>query len=311
MVALLSVFVALLLAGLVLQMMKNRQRSRDLVKIHEALSSLKESDSNSSLLVFTNDRHLQQLLNDMNRLINDTYQVSITQRKLEQSMRKMLSNISHDLKTPLTVVLGSIETVIQDERLTDAERDKLLRKVHGKAEEVLELINKFFDLAKLESGDKQLPLSLVNVGELCRRSILSFYDLIVTEGMEVSLKIPENPVVALANEEALNRVMNNLISNAIRYGNEGKIIGLNVEALESEIVIEVWDRGRGIKESDQDKVFERMYTLDDSRNKSYEGSGLGLTITKRLVEQMEGSISLRSRPYKRTVFSIRIPRMRV
>ncbi|WP_068614139.1 sensor histidine kinase [Paenibacillus tuaregi] len=311
MVALLSVFVALLLAGLVLQMMKNRQRSRDLVKIHEALSSLKESDSNSSLLVFTDDKHLQQLLNDMNRLINDTYQVSITQRKLEQSMRKMLSNISHDLKTPLTVVLGSIETVIQDERLTDAERDKLLRKVHGKAEEVLELINKFFDLAKLESGDKQLPLSPVNVGELCRRSILSFYDLIVTEGMEVSLKIPENPVVALANEEALNRVMNNLISNAIRYGNEGKIIGLNVEALESEIVIEVWDRGRGIKESDQDKVFERMYTLDDSRNKSYEGSGLGLTITKRLVEQLEGSISLRSRPYKRTVFSIRIPRMRV
>lgn len=311
MIALLSAIIVILAGLLVIQVIKNRNRSRDLNKIHQAIDELEGYGHASSLLLFTDDVQLQRLLVDMNRLIEDTHQVNATQRSLETSMRKMLSNISHDLKTPLTVVLGSIETVIQDKRLTAEEQSQLLNKVHAKAVEVLELINKFFDLAKLESGDKQLPLSPVNVGELCRRNILSFYDLIVAEGMEVRLQIPEQPLLIMASEEALDRIMNNLISNAIRYGSEGKVLGLDLYAKESEIIIEVWDRGRGISEIHQDKVFERMYTMDDSRNKSYQGSGLGLTITKRLVEQMEGQISLSSKAYVRTVFSVKFPRLKV
>ncbi|MNK27858.1 Signal transduction histidine-protein kinase BaeS [compost metagenome] len=311
MILLLSLIVLILAVFLVIQLVKNRNRSRQLDEIHQAVNEIKDGGSLERVLLFTDDVQLQRLLVDMNRLIEDTHQVDVKQRGLESSMRKMLSNISHDLKTPLTVVLGSIETVIQDGRLSGEEREKLLRKVHSKAAEVLELINKFFDLAKLESGDKQLPLTPVNAGEVCRRNILSFYDLILSQGMEVKIEIPESPLFLLSNEEALDRILNNLISNAIRYGSEGKMLGLSLRAEESEVVLEIWDRGKGINEIHQDKVFERMYTLEDSRNKFYQGSGLGLTITKRLVEQLNGEITLSSKPYVRTTFTVRFPRMKV
>ncbi|USB33788.1 sensor histidine kinase [Paenibacillus sp. YPG26] len=311
MILILSLVILILAVLLAMQLMKLRARSRQLDEIHQAVNAIKEAGTLERVLLFTDDVQLQRLLVDMNRLIEDTHQVGAKQRALESSMRRMLSNISHDLKTPLTVVLGYTETMIQDNRLSDEEREKLLHKVHSKAAEVLELINKFFDLAKLESGDKQLPLTPVNAGEVCRRNILSFYDLIHAQGMEVNIEIPESPIFLLSNEEALDRILHNLISNAIRYGSEGKLLGLSLRADESDVVIEVWDRGKGIQESHQDKVFERMYTLEDSRNKSYQGSGLGLTITKRLVEQLNGRITLSSKPDVRTTFTVKFPRMKV
>ena len=97
--------------------------------------------------------------------------------------------------------------------------------------------------------------------------------------------------------------MNNLISNAITYGDDGKTLGVTLRGDETSVYIDVWDTGKGIDESHIDKVFERMYTLEDSRNRLYQGSGLGLTITKRLVEAMDGKIHLSSKPYKKRFYS--------
>jgi signal transduction histidine kinase len=103
--------------------------------------------------------------------------------------------------------------------------------------------------------------------------------------------------------------LSNLISNAIAYGDAGGVLGLKLYHDETKVYIEVWDRGKGISEAHQDKVFERLYTLEDSRNRSYQGSGLGLTITKRLTEQMNGTITLVSQPYVRTVFTLSFRRL--
>ena len=94
--------------------------------------------------------------------------------KVEISMRKMLSNISHDLKTPLTVILGYTEMLNKDKTINEEEQQILLEKVHTKTLEVMELIHKFFDLAKLESGDKAIEMTKVNMNEVCREKILSF-----------------------------------------------------------------------------------------------------------------------------------------
>jgi signal transduction histidine kinase len=225
-------------------------------------------------------------------------------------MRKMLSNISHDLKTPLTVVLGYIETMKLDDNIDYEERKALLTKVENKTIEVLELINKFFDLAKLESGDKDIPLTQVNMNEICRKSILAFYDILTSKGFQVIIDIPEENIYSKGNEEALERIMNNLISNSIKYGNDGMIVGLSLKADEEYVYVEVWDKGKGIGEIYKDRIFERMYTLEDSRNKLYQGSGLGLTITKRLVEKLEGEIFVNSKPNEKTSFTVKLKRIR-
>ena len=135
-----------------------------------------------------------------------------------------------------------------------------------------------------------------------------FYDLVTSLGLDIKIDIPESSIYALGNEEALNRVLNNLLSNAIAYGADGNVIGITIRNDEANIDIDVWDCGRGIDEYHVDRVFERMYTLEDSRNKSFQGSGLGLTITKRLVEIMNGSIRLSSIPMK-NYFTISLKRM--
>ena len=140
----------------------------------------------------------------------------------------MLANISHDIKTPLTVVLGYIEMLQLNTAISEEERQRLLSGVHSKTLEVLQLIHQFFDLAKIEAGDTDYPITKINVNEICRKNILSFYDIVTSMGIDIHIDIPETAVFALGNEEALDRIMNNLLSNAIAYGAEGNVIGLAV-----------------------------------------------------------------------------------
>jgi signal transduction histidine kinase len=305
----LSLIIVVLLIIIFAQYKFQRNRSKDLKYIQEKLKAIIMENTGEKLLVFTGDRELIALLIAINEVLDNNLKIFENQRRTELSMKKMLSNISHDLKTPLTVILGYIETIKLFPDMNSTERDILVSNVQNKTIELLGLINKFFDLTKLDSGDKEIPLTRVNVNELCRKNILGFYDVLSATGFAVNIDIPENPVYAWGNEEAIERVLNNLISNAINYGNDGKTIGLKIENDEMFAYIEVWDKGKGIDELHQDRVFERMYTLEDSRNRLYQGSGLGLSITKRLVEKMGGEILLKSSPYEKTSFTFKLKKL--
>lgn len=309
MVIVLAVLVVILMVVVAIQYRAYRARSTNLVQIHNRLQEIIAGRTSEKLLIFTDDRALIPVLIEINHLLEHNQQTAAEFLKMEQSMRKMISNISHDLKTPLTVVLGYIETINLDPNMDLEERKVLLSKVHAKANEVLDLIRQFFDLARLESGDKLIPLSRIHMNDICGKNMLNFYDTLTVKGFEVAIEIPDKPLLAWGNEEALDRVLNNLISNAIGHGGEGMAVGLTLRGDDKFVYVDVWDRGKGIDELHQDLVFERMYTLEDSRNKSYQGSGLGLTITKRLVEAQEGTIHIHSKPYEKTVFTVRLKRI--
>jgi signal transduction histidine kinase len=309
MINFLVVIIVILISVICFQYSSIRRRSANLNYIYEKLDSIINNSTSEKLLVFNDDRELVPILIGINRLLEYNQKVLADYSKTEIAMKKMLSNISHDLKTPLTVVLGYIETIKLDNNINKEERDILLLRVENKAEEVLELINKFFDLAKLESGDKHIPLTRVNIKEICLKNLLCFYDILTNKGFEVTIDIPEYNIFCLGNEEALDRILNNLISNAIKYGNVGSFLGLTLSSDKDYVSIVVWDKGEGISELHKDRIFERMYTLEDSRNKLYQGSGLGLTITKRLVENLGGEILLESKPYEKTMFTVKLKRI--
>jgi len=309
MTTLLLIVILILACVILFQYKSKKERSKNLKYIEDKLIKIINENTNEKLLVVTDDKQLRELLVVINNLLDFSQKVCADYRKKEISMSKMLSNISHDLKTPLTVVLGYIETIKLDKNMQNQEREMLLYKVHNKTIEVIKLINKFFDLAKLESGDKEVTITRVNMNEVCRKNILDFYDNLTTQGYKVNIDIPEITIYARGNLEALDRIMNNLISNAIKYGSYGKYIGLKLSYDDNFVYVEILDKGKGIDETNVDKVFERMYTLEDSRNKLYQGSGLGLTITKRLVDKLGGEISLRSKPYEKTSFTIKLKRI--
>jgi len=309
MVFFLILIIVVLIGFIIFQYNMLKNKDKNLQYIYEKLQSILENQTAEKLLVVTGDKELQKLLVAINHLLVAKQTTNADQAKVEISMRKMLSNISHDLKTPLTVVLGYVEMLHTDPTMNEDERQILLEKVHIKTIEVMELIQKFFDLSKLESGDKEIELTRVNMNEVCQENILSFYDLLMAKGFTVEIDIPDEQLYAHGNKDVLSRILNNLISNAITYGDDGKTLGMTLRSDGKAVYIDIWDKGKGISESHIDKVFERMYTLEDSRNRLYQGSGLGLTITKRLVEALGGEIHLSSRPYDKTVFSIMLKRM--
>ena len=278
--------------------------------IRNKLRKVVNEETGERLLLNTEDKYIKSLLIQINRLLDHNQKIKGNCNSIELSMRKMLSNISHDLKTPLTVILGYIEMINNDKSLTSEKVMSLLKTVNLKTVEVLALINRFFELVKLESGDKKLNSSRIDICEVSRKIILDYYEILISKEFEVVIDIPEDPVFVSGDEDAIERVLNNLITNAIQYGSDGKMVGLKIRITDNDVFVEISDKGKGINEMHKDRVFERMYTLEDSRNTNYQGSGLGLTITKRLVEQMEGSISLNSVPFKETTFSVRLRRIK-
>ena len=282
----------------------NRGIQAKIRQINENLEEISETESDEKVRVFTGNPVLMELGAQINRLLIDRQKMKAHFKREEISSKKMLANVSHDIKTPLTVILGYLE-IMRLER----DSDETLKKVEAKAKQVMNLINQFFTLAKLESGDTNISLSKININEVCRENVLEFYDILLQKDFKVDLFIPETPVFVLGDKEALQRILYNLFSNVIRYGSDGKYLGVFLRQDKSEVFIDVVDKGKGIEPEFASSVFERLYTMEDSRNREIQGNGLGLTIAKNLAVQMGGDIYLESTPNVKTTFTVKLKRI--
>lgn len=274
-------------------------------KISEKLKEITDTNSSERVMVFTENKELMELAAQINRLLENHLKVKADYCRSEIASKKMLSNISHDIKTPMTVILGYLEIM----RINGTSTDEMLGKIEQKAENVMELINQFFTLAKLESGDMDIELSRIDVCEVCRESILDFYGILTNKNFQVDIDIPETSVYVHGNKEAIQRILFNLISNVIRYGADGKYLGISLRTDKNAVFIDVIDKGKGIDKNFAASVFDRLFTMEDSRNRNIQGNGLGLTISKNLALQLGGDIILGSTPNIKTVFSVKLKKM--
>ncbi len=244
-----------------------------------------------------------ELVAQINRLLENHKKVKADYRRSEIASQKMLSNISYDIKTPMTVILGYLEIM----RINKTDTEEMLKKTEQKAIEAMELINQFFTLAKLEAGDIDIELSRIDDSEICRETVLDFFDILQKNDFQVEIDVPERPVYVQGERQALQRILSNLISNVIRYGADGKYLGLSLREDEKTAFIDVTDKG--IDKAFGDSVFDRLFTMEDSRNRNIQGNGLGLTIAKNLALQLGGTITLDSTPYEKTVFLVNLKKM--
>lgn len=274
-------------------------------KISEKLKEITDTNSSERVMVFTENKELMELAAQINRLLENHLKVKADYCRSEIASKKMLSNISHDIKTPMTVILGYLEIM----RINGTITDEMLGKIEQKAENVMELINQFFTLAKLESGDMDIELSRIDVCEVCRESILDFYGMLTNNNFQVDIDIPETSVYVHGNKDAIQRILFNLISNVIRYGADGKYLRISLRTDKNAVYIDVIDKGKGIDKNFANSVFDRLFTMEDSRNRNIQGNGLGLTISKNLALQLGGDIILDSTPNVKTVFTVKLKKM--
>lgn len=297
-----------LLSGIVLyqQFAFRAGTQAGLRSIYKKLKEITDTDSGEKIMVFTENKELMELAAQINRLLEERQKIKADCRRSRIASKRMLSNISHDMKTPMTVVLGYLEIM----RLGGEASLEMLAKTEQKAQSVMELINEFFTLAKIEAGDMELELSRIDLAELCRKSILDFYELLSNADFQVEVELPEHAVYVQGNQEALQRILANLISNVIRYGSDGKYMGLFLRTDAKEVFVDVADRGKGIEKPFAERVFDRLFTMEDSRSRAIQGNGLGLTIARNLAHQLGGELTLDSIPYVKTTFTLRLKQMR-
>lgn len=302
--------------------MFEKKVQREIRELHQQLKKILDEDRGERVMVFTDNKEMMELAAQLNRLLEEKAKTEADFRRSEIASRKMLSNISHDLKTPLTVIRGYLEIMrTREEAALEGPADlqmaaepegqanlQMLEKAEQKAGAMMELIDSFFSLAKIEAGDTDITLSALDVCEVCRESILDFYEMLTDADFQVEVGLPETPVSVQGNREALQRILSNLISNVIRYGSEGKYLGIFLRTDGQSAYIDVVDKGKGIDSVFAGSVFERLFTMEDSRSRSVQGNGLGLTIAKRLAERMDGELTLKSEPHVRTVFTVTLKR---
>jgi signal transduction histidine kinase len=280
----------------------NRNTLKQIQNIADELERILDEETDEKVMSFTEDKEIKYLLEQINRTLEDRQNAIADYRRSELNTKRMLSNISHDLKTPLTVIIGYLEMLLMQETL---EKD-MVKKVSHKANELKEQIDRFFTLAKLEAGDTVLTMSKINLNEFCRETIVDFYNILTEKEFEVNINIPDPPVFVYADREALGRILNNLISNAVRYGDAGHYLGLTLRREDNFAFVDVIDHGKGIAYSEIPRVFDRLYTLEDSRNREIQGNGLGLTIAKSLAEKINGTLTLKSIQNEETVFTLKL-----
>lgn len=230
------------------------------------------------------NRELEELLTDINASLYAIRQERIVYAKREKAFKQQIENISHDLRTPLTSMIGYLR--IMDTSSLNVEAQEDLHIVIRKAERLQELIAQFYDFSRVTASEYSVTLEAVEVTKTLRDTLADAHAELSDRQLEVVIVIPENPVMVIANEKVLQRVFQNLLQNVARYAISN--FEVSVKEKSDEVVICFSNDVEDIDEYDVARLFERFYTPDRSRSSG--STGLGLTIAKEFVEKMDGKM---------------------
>lgn len=293
-------FVLLLI--LICQQIQHKELEREINYITDRLASLSITSENGFVLIPTDNDSIKKLGAVLNTLLQDFYTKKSEFEQSKQAMAQDLTNISHDIRTPLTVLKGNSEMLsnITNDPSMPENVHAMAAKIDRKADDLISTINDYFTMSKIASGDLPIKLKKENVSRLCQDTILDYYDLLEQKQFEVDIQIPDTPIFAYTDNEALQRILKNLIDNAIRHGGDGKYLSLRLTTSNGNSIIEIEDHGNGMSPQQQKQIFARNYTT----TRKSSGSGLGLAISKRLAEQIGAELEVYSIQNERTTFSI-------
>lgn len=216
--------------------------------------------------------------------------IRFQEHKLNQERIRFFTNFSHELRTPLTLIIGPVKHIISLTK--DEELKSKLQLVKRNAVMLSNLINKMLEFRKTEVGNFKLQISEYDIVDVLERIMANYYDLCLVKGIKLKFNKPQDPINVWFDIEKLEIIMNNLISNAIKFSSKGGSITLEVETKKSSIKIWVRDTGQGMSKEAVKSIFHWFYNIKDSKNIS--GTGIGLALTKKLVEMHGGSISVKS-----------------
>ena len=223
-------------------------------------------------------------------------------RNLERVRRDFIANISHELRTPITTILMSVEA------LMDLQEDNpFVQSIHRNSDRLSLLVNGLLDLSRIEAGEMELTLQRLQLQPIIERVCGALESRANGKLQKLQIEI-EEPAIAVVDAQAIEQILTNLVTNAIKYSPKESIITIRVYQLtdQEQLMLEVEDNGQGVSVKHQRRLFERFYRVDKGRSRDEGGTGLGLAIVKHLVDAMGGQVGFRDADPHGSIFWVRL-----
>ena len=227
------------------------------------------------------DKDIENLVASINLIFDSRQKIVAEKNKNEEKIREGISNMSHDLRTPLTSIMGYLQ-MIKSEKSSEADKKEYMDIVEKRTKSLQQLISSFYDLSRMEGNEYNFNYKKVNLSSILCENIAVFYNDFRNNNIEPIIEIDENIKDIISDDGAINRIFSNLITNMIKHGESFVKITLKQE--NDMIITEFTNKATGLTAENVDKLFDRFYTVDNSR--SDRNTGLGLYITKILVEKL-------------------------
>ena len=224
----------------------------------------------------------------------------------ENIRRDFVSNVTHELKTPLTAISGFVETLKSNDNIPKEKQQQFLSIIEDETKRLNELIEDVLTLSFIEQN-LDIKAERINLIKVLEDIIFKLENIAAIKDINLKLISEEKNIFIQSNKYSLTRIFINIIDNSIKYSPEGETIEVKVNYNEEKVVVTVSDNGRGISKEDMPRIFERFYRVDKSRTRKEKGTGLGLAIVKHLTKSIGGEIDLKSELGKGTDFSIILP----
>ena len=230
-------------------------------------------------------------------------------RRVDRVRSDFIANASHELRTPLTAIRGFADTLVN----ADLEKEAIgpyLEVIARNSQRMADLVDDLLQLSRIESGKAVLEESEIDLVKLCQLMLKDLEPRLREAELEAELHCDEDELICWSDREAVQQVISNLLTNAVRYTNAGGRVDVDLGATDEHIEIAVRDTGIGIAEGDLDRIFERFYRVDAARSRVIGSTGLGLSIVKHLLRALGGEVSVESTVGKGSVFTVRLPHSR-
>ena len=277
---------------------------RYISRISAAMHEIAEGDLNITLDV-EGDDEFADMAENLNNMVEELRQLMDKERESERTKNELITNVAHDLRTPLTSIIGYLELLSGPVKLNEEMQKKYLDITYKKSKRLQKLIEDLFGFTKLNYGKISMKVSKVDIVKLLSQMLEEFYPNFMEKNLAYELQSNVTAKVITADGNLLARLFDNLINNAIKYGAEGKKVIVKVDATDTIVTVSVTNFGYVIPKDELPLLFEKFYRVEQSRSTNTGGTGLGLAIAKNIVDMHGGTIGVTS-DLNGTVFTVKL-----
>lgn len=275
-------------------------------KVKSAANRIAEGDLTTRAVIDGSDE-ISSLATSFNHMAEQLQKAETHQKELDKLRRDLIAWLTHDLQTPLTSIRVQIEAIVDGVITEPQDINRYLQSTQKQVKSLSILIDDLFQIAQIDAGGIVIQPVTSSLRDLISDTLESFSAIADEKGISLTGEITEDIDPVLLDPNKINRVLNNLVRNAIQYTQKGGSIEIKAWRERNEIHIRIKDTGEGIADEDLPLVFDRFYRGEKSRNKQLGGTGLGLAIAKGIVQAHRGTITVNSKKGKGTTFSIKLP----